>query len=221
MLTGFDYQCWNSKVGNMFSKGHWIARTRSICCWQVLTITAQHLSDHFLYCWWLTTQRLRQHVCVPGKADLCPGQGWYQIPSSEGHPVVRPWQGLYQTPSCQAPGPWFGTTLNSMVWKTNFSVFHISTQNMLQNIFKQTNFLYLRRKPSPGLEQKRLKQQNGSLQTPSLNISTHNGCFAPRHLLVTCLSCHFPINLSRLDGLGSSQDSSGLLKMTPFGNLES
>ena len=69
MLTGFDYQCWNSKVGYMFSKGHWIARTRSICCWQVLTITAQHLSDHFLYCWWLTTQRLRQHVCVPGKAN--------------------------------------------------------------------------------------------------------------------------------------------------------
>ena len=201
MLTGFDYQCWNSKVGYMFSKGHWIARTRSICCWQVLTITAQHLSDHFL-----SVDGWRRRGCdnmFVSRARLTPNTFFRG------------------TPSCQALGPWFGTTLNSMVWKTNLSVFHISTQNILQNIFKQTNFLYLRRQCSPGLEQKRLKQQNGSLQTPSLNISTHNGCFAPQHLLVTCLSCHFPINLSRLDGLGSSQDSSGLLKMTPFGNLES
>ena len=99
MLTGFDYQCWNSKVGYMFSKGHWIARTRSICCWQVLTITAQHLSDHFLYCWWLTTQRLRQHVCVPGKANTkyLLQRDTQLCKDNTKHPVVRPWDlGLAQ-----------------------------------------------------------------------------------------------------------------------------
>ena len=95
MLTDFDYQCWNSKVGYMFSKGHWIARTRSICCWQVLTITAQHLSDHFL-----SADGWRRRGCdnmFVSQARLTPNTFFRGTPScvplckdNTKYPVVRP-----------------------------------------------------------------------------------------------------------------------------------